>query len=314
MPLLLIACAGSRADDANLRETIDSLHAENRRLRKELETYPREGREPPFGFLQVKSQPPFAELLVNGRYLAQTPMAGPKQFPAGRVRIQIRHPKHSLYDTVFTLHAGETSLIHVDLRTRRWKEKIEREIQRPPPATRAVQPGRGFHHLACETLDENVEAGLLTVTSVPASADLLVDGTFCMKTPQEDLRLPAGPHKLTLRHPLWPTRDTSIYLVAGTRKSIRVALGPPAADSVPPAGRTCFLLVKSKPAFAELRINGRVQGETPMNAYVELLAGKVKLELVHRTVEPYETTFVVEAGERRSIRVDMETRRMWLAW
>ena len=84
--------------------------------------------------------------------------------------------------------------------------------------------------------------------------------------------------------------------------------GPAVAQpkEIPAAEQTGFVLIKSAPPFAALTINGKPQGETPMNAYLEVPVGKCHVEIVHRLSPPFDTMITVTAGFRREFKFKLD--------
>ena len=80
---------------------------------------------------------------------------------------------------------------------------------------------------------------------------------------------------------------------------------PVAKDPVETA-QTGFVLIKSAPPFAALTINGKPQGETPMNAYLEVPVGKCHVEIVHRLSPPFDTIITVTPGYRREFKFKLD--------
>lgn len=72
------------------------------------------------------------------------------------------------------------------------------------------------------------------------------------------------------------------------------------------ASQTGFVLIKSAPPFAALTINGKPQGETPMNAYLEVPVGKCHVEIVHRLSPPFDTVINVTPGYRREFKFKLD--------
>jgi hypothetical protein len=70
--------------------------------------------------------------------------------------------------------------------------------------------------------------------------------------------------------------------------------------------QTGFVLIKSAPPFAALTINGKPQGETPMNAYLEVPVGKCHVEIVHRLSPPFDTTLTITPGFRREFKFKLD--------
>jgi hypothetical protein len=74
----------------------------------------------------------------------------------------------------------------------------------------------------------------------------------------------------------------------------------------PEAAQTGFVLIKSAPPFAALTINGKPQGETPMNAYLEVPVGNCHVEIVHRLSPPFDTVIKVTPGFRREFKFKLD--------
>jgi serine/threonine-protein kinase len=96
-------------------------------------------------------------------------------------------------------------------------------------------------------------------------------------------------------HPLQPKLPES-----------RPAPVPKAPQDAPEAGQTGFVLIKSAPPFAALTINGKPQGETPMNAFLEVPVGKCHVEIVHRLSPPFDTTIIITPGFRREFKFKLD--------
>lgn len=81
---------------------------------------------------------------------------------------------------------------------------------------------------------------------------------------------------------------------------------PPQNSSNSESSQTGFVLIKSAPPFAALTINGKPQGETPMNAYLEVPVGKCHVEIVHRLSPPFDTVINVTPGFRREFKFKLD--------
>ncbi|MDB5050652.1 MAG: hypothetical protein JWO30_3723 [Fibrobacteres bacterium] len=81
---------------------------------------------------------------------------------------------------------------------------------------------------------------------------------------------------------------------------------PQPKDPPPEAAQTGFVLIKSAPPFAALTINGKPQGETPMNAYLEVPVGPCHVEIVHRLSPPFDTIIKVTPGFRREFKFKLD--------
>jgi serine/threonine protein kinase len=72
----------------------------------------------------------------------------------------------------------------------------------------------------------------------------------------------------------------------------------PKPQSVETVKQEGFLQLNSSPPFATIRVNGKYWGETPMNKFREVPAGKVQIEIVHRLYPPLDTTVIIKAGAK----------------
>jgi formylglycine-generating enzyme required for sulfatase activity len=127
--------------------------------------------------------------------------------------------------------------------------------------------------------------GLLSVTSEPAGAEVLVDGEVLGTTPLADASVEAGEHMLTLRKPRYLPLEQSLS-VAGREVQQRLALrlAPAWAD----------VSISSQPPGAEVLLDGEPAGATP--AVVEALAGEHTLSLRLAGFADWSTPLAAEAG------------------
>ena len=102
------------------------------------------------------------------------------------------------------------------------------------------------------------------------------------------------------------TRPTRPEFQRPTPSRPTVPVASPTPTPQPEAGQTGFVLIKSAPPFAALTINGKPQGETPMNAYLEVPVGNCHVEIVHRLSPPFDTTIKVTPGFRREFKFKLD--------
>ena len=116
--------------------------------------------------------------------------------------------------------------------------------------------------------------------------------------------LRTDPTPVTARVPSHPVTRTDRTPVTRTpRNPDRIATPPKPPE---PDDQTGFVLIKSAPPFAALTINGKPQGETPMNAYLEVPVGKCHIEIVHRLSPPFDTVLSVTPGFRREYKFKLD--------
>lgn len=116
--------------------------------------------------------------------------------------------------------------------------------------------------------------------------------------------IPSNPTPAIVRNPSnQESRPNRPPVVKPPRIPDRIAQPPRPPE---PDNQTGFVLIKSAPPFAALTINGKPQGETPMNAYLEVPVGKCHIEIVHRLSPPFDTVLNVTPGFRREYKFKLD--------
>lgn len=109
--------------------------------------------------------------------------------------------------------------------------------------------------------------GSLTLITQPA-AEVFIDGAPRGSTPMPALELAAGTHQLTLRAPRYQAHQAELKIEGGgVAQTLKVELVPGWAA----------VTVRSKPAGAEILVDGQPQGRTPQT--LELGAGAHAIDL-----------------------------------
>ena len=75
------------------------------------------------------------------------------------------------------------------------------------------------------------------------------------------------------------------------------------AQKVPMTGT---ILIRSAPPFAAITINGKPQGETPMNSPLEVPVGRCHIEIVHRLTPPFDTTITITPGSKQDFKFKLD--------
>ncbi len=129
--------------------------------------------------------------------------------------------------------------------------------------------------------------GYISVFSSPTSgARILIDNRQYGITPIEKLELAAGSYALQAHAARYQPYSTQLVIAGqGQHQDLHVELLPGWSE----------VAIESKPAGAEVWLNGTKQGITPWRA--ELLAGEYRLELRHQHYLPYTQDFVVIADQ-----------------
>ena len=101
-----------------------------------------------------------------------------------------------------------------------------------------------------------------------------------------------------------PTQITTSHPPQTVRPSPKAFIPPkdPEVNLV----KTGFVMIKSAPPFAALTINGKPQGETPMNSWLEVPLGRCHIEIVHRLTPPFDTVITILAGNRLELKFKLD--------
>lgn len=154
--------------------------------------------------------------------------------------------------------------------------------------------------------------GSLLVRSTPSGASVSVDGAAKGVTPLALRDLPSGTRTITLTHPGYvaETRKVQISDARPSRSlEVRLSAEPPARTAAPaprpatpatlgkPSATTGSLIVESRPTGANVSINGRDSGKTPL-VVSDLSPGGYQVVLSMPGYRNFATTVRVVAGER----------------
>jgi serine/threonine protein kinase len=108
----------------------------------------------------------------------------------------------------------EDKPVKVKTRTETETKPVERTHVDPSEAF--VQPGQEGGSDKTETAEKPAATkAILTITSAPPFAEVIVDGRFLGTTPVKEKELPPGKHKITVTHRSFPPLDTVVHLKAG---------------------------------------------------------------------------------------------------
>jgi serine/threonine-protein kinase len=158
----------------------------------------------------------------------------------------------------------------------------EPEPERPPDAAPAERPA------------PPEPTGQLTVAVEPW-AEVFVDGRAVGTTPLgAPLALSAGAHSVMLRNPEFPEHVARVVVPAGGSERLAVSLWSLVAR----------ISVEVSP-WAEVSVDGRAVGTTPLRRPLVLSPGTHTLRLVHPTLGEREERITVDAGESRTVRIRM---------
>ncbi|MCU0588030.1 MAG: protein kinase [Syntrophobacteraceae bacterium] len=138
------------------------------------------------GILEIVSDPPGAEVLVDGEPAGVTPFVS--RVPPGERRVTVRSTDHAPWERTLQVEAGKEYPFEV-----------------------ALTPAK--------------KEAVLAVASEPPGARILVNGAPRGETPST-LKLPPGKHKVKLQHKRFKTYQTEVVLARADERSIEARLTP----------------------------------------------------------------------------------------
>jgi hypothetical protein len=167
--------------------------------------------------------------------------------------------------------------------------------------------------------------------SVPANAEVQVDGEYWGNTPTADLtRLQVGSHTIVVRKAGYEQWERRITLAAGDDRTISAELqastieasrlspsdpasndltGATASPAVPHesvAPKTIVVRFSSTPASAEVNIDGEYWGTTPTTDFTRLSAGSHTILVRKVGYEPWERKITLAGGDDRTISAELK--------
>jgi formylglycine-generating enzyme required for sulfatase activity len=132
--------------------------------------------------------------------------------------------------------------------------------------------------------------GLLSVTSEPAGATVLLDGEAIGRTPLTDIPAPAGEHSLRVEAPRYRPYEQGLTVTGrNLPQQLSVGLEPAWAD----------ITLDSRPRGADILLDGELAGRTP--ATLEVLEGERQLILRSPTYSDWVADLAVIAGEPQDL-------------
>ena len=157
-------------------------------------------------------------------------------------------------------------------------------------ATITIQPGERL------TLDLKLDPlrGLVLIQSTPAGANVEIDDAHYGKTPLLIPDCPLGQHRVKLSAPEHMPKTVEMTVADRTPMLVEAKL---LSDSA-------RLLFKSKPAGAEVTINGTALGKTPCEA-ARLSTGKQRVVIAMKGYTTYEDELTTQPGDERTISVNL---------
>jgi|GEM_PF-1239956 hypothetical protein len=137
--------------------------------------------------------------------------------------------------------------------------------------------------------------GTLLVSSTPSGAQVLINGRLVGNTPLT-LELLPGTYNLELRLSGYNPLRTSFTIQAGQVTQLNLPL-----VAIPPP--TGVLAVDSNPRGAEVLLDGRLVGATPLN--LSLNPGTYTVELKRGGFSPFRTLVTIQAGRTTRLSINL---------
>ncbi|MGB9597604.1 MAG: PEGA domain-containing protein, partial [Candidatus Poribacteria bacterium] len=134
-----------------------------------------------------------------------------------------------------------------------------------------------------ETVVELLLGGIMNFSSVPSDAQIYLDGKYLGQTPFKSDRLPIGSHQIRFAKDRYKDKNITAILERGQEMNINVRLLPQKGS----------LAISSDPTEAEVYLDGKLKGKTPLTIY-GILIGKYSLKIIKSGYEEYNTTVDID--------------------
>jgi hypothetical protein len=181
-----------------------------------------------------------------------------------------------------------------------------------PPVVRDGAPPAAPAAPAAPRSRAAAPSGELIVRSMPAGAAVVIDNAWRGRTPLTLRGLPFGTHTVRVvdKGYVAETRRVSLDArVPAATVSVQLERAAPervAAKPAPtPGAATGALFVASRPTGAQVFVDGRLVGSTPL-LVSELAPGRRAIRLEHTGHRPWATQVSIAAGQRQRIAASLE--------
>ncbi|MCL0088559.1 PEGA domain-containing protein, partial [Dehalococcoidia bacterium] len=288
--------------------------------------------EPRTGSLSITSQPPGAEVYVDGLFRGHTPLTLEEIAP-GSYLLWVRLEGYEDWEKKVVVRAGITTRETAELKP---PPTGSLSITSEPSGAEVYVDGlfRGHTPLTLEELPprpyllwvrlEGYEdwekrvvvraaettsllaeltrlpppAGSLSITSEPPGAEVYLDDDFRGRTPLTLEELVPGSYELKLTLEGREEWDKTVLVRAGEITSVMAEL-----TALPPA--TGSLSITSEPSGAEVYLDDDFRGRTPLTLE-EIAPGSYELKVILKGYEEWDKTVTVRPGEITSVLAQLE--------
>jgi serine/threonine-protein kinase len=189
----------------------------------------------------------------------------------------------------------------------------------PPPATPSQAtptplPAPTPSRPASGAIARTEKSGSLLIRSTPANADVLVNGRPGGKTPLTLRDLPLGSYTIVVAHEGYGSEERKLQLTARRPTAatsfdlqpVPAARGDRTVDTA--AGKPASVTVLSRPAGAQVFVNDRLVGSTPVTVF-DLPSGAATVRILKDGYETWTTTVVVGDGQQTRVSASLELAR-----
>jgi len=161
--------------------------------------------KPQLGTLAVDSQPPGAEVIVDGKYLGATPLK--TRLPIGQHGLEVRLRKHRTYKAAIEVLPGQTTRLEITL-----EDLLSLPFSTPCPVSTRRRCTSECHPLS----------GVI-ITSSPEQAEVKLSGKSQGRTPLK-LALSPGRYTFWLEKPGFAEEKASVEVQPGRVEHVEVRL------------------------------------------------------------------------------------------
>ena len=168
--------------------------------------------------------------------------------------------------------------------------------------------GYGIFRLLAERAGRNMAAAPVSIplpAPTPTPIPTPIRTPIAAALPVEQAQPHPAPRPLSRGKPI----RVSLRKEQAARKAVpaRTAVVP-SLEAADPAAAAApgYVLVKSNPPFAKIRIDGKLMGTTPLKAPLELASGSHQLDLEREGCAPLHANFRILSGETASLRYSLD--------
>ena len=152
-----------------------------------------------------------------------------------------------------------------------------------------------LEYVKVEILPPPSSFGSISISSNPSGADIYLNGEYQGTTPKTISDVPPGDHKIELKKSGYEDWSDSVSVRADETESVSAGLKPETVIQ-----ETGSISITSEPSGAEIYLDGKYQGTTPMTLS-DVISGDHKIELKKSGYEDWSYSVSVKADETESV-------------